>query len=168
MRTPPFSDIDRPIDPPPRRTVRLQAKWLERRSYRCAWREPGPDDGADELAAYDGARPPTVKLDAAAEAAAQAYRRTADLADCLITLRRQFDNDLDRALIALVLGLSDLDGRRRRRPARGLNILSLADISGIPRETVRRKLAQMQAAGRVRRAADGLFHLGEGDPPLRI
>ena len=47
---------------------------------------------------------------------------------------------------------------RRRR---GLNALSLADITQIPRETTRRKLLALVERGYLVREPDGLFTLGE-------
>ena len=47
---------------------------------------------------------------------------------------------------------------RRRR---GLNALSLAEITQIPRETARRKLLALVERGYLVREGDGLFTLGE-------
>jgi hypothetical protein len=40
----------------------------------------------------------------------------------------------------------------------GLRSSDLAHITGVPRETVRRKLERLQASGRVRRHEDGRWH----------
>jgi DNA-binding transcriptional ArsR family regulator len=40
----------------------------------------------------------------------------------------------------------------------GLRASDLAQLTGVPRETVRRKLERLQAAGRVRRHEDGRWH----------
>ena len=88
----------------------------------------------------------------------------------LVQLRNQVDGDLDLVLVLAVIGsrtqagqwspsLVDLermthesDPDANRFP---INIQSVADFSGIPRETVRRKVKTLQAKGWVTRAADG-------------
>ena len=47
------------------------------------------------------------------------------------------------------------------REPRGLNALSLSEITGIPRESARRKLLILAANGYLNRDADGLFTLGD-------
>lgn len=90
----------------------------------------------------------------------------------LTRLRGRYDGDLDQFLIHLVFMLTDLASANamvearvkgavtviRRR--RGLNVLSLADITRIPRESVRRKLALMVDRGLVVREPDGLYYPG--------
>jgi hypothetical protein len=83
----------------------------------------------------------------------------------LVTLRRDFDGDLDAMLVLLTLSLGterqdwakalmgDLDPPK---PGRLTNTQSIAQASGIPRETVRRKLETMQARGWIER--DGTGH----------
>jgi len=88
----------------------------------------------------------------------------------LIQLRSRFDGDLDLALVLAVIGsrtmperwtpaLTDL-GRMTEsdRPNANqvpINLQSVADFSGIPRETVRRKVKLLQDRGWISRAADG-------------
>jgi hypothetical protein len=82
----------------------------------------------------------------------------------LVTLRRDFDGDLDAMLVLLTLSL----GTDRRdwakallgeldpsSPGRLTNTQSIAQASGIPRETVRRKLDAMQSRGWVERDGKG-------------
>lgn len=96
------------------------------------------------------------------------YRWGGLLSSTLIRIRGRFQGDLDQYLIYLVFLLNDLSreisskGRvaGRRPEARGLNALSIAEITGIPRETARRKLQMLVAEGYVDRAVDGLYYLG--------
>lgn len=100
------------------------------------------------------------------------YKWGGHLSTVLIKLRRTFNGDLDQFLIYLVFMLAELSrarameealakgaGRVVSRP-RGLNALSLADITRIPRESVRRKLAALSASGHVTRGEDGLYYPG--------
>lgn len=88
----------------------------------------------------------------------------------LIQLRTQFDGDLDLALVLSVIGsrtqperwtpsLTELgrmtDADHPKSNQAPINLQSVADFSGIPRETVRRKLNVLQDRGWVTRAADG-------------
>ena len=82
------------------------------------------------------------------------------LARLLVTLRDDFNGDLDAMLVLLTVSL----GTERRNWVEGLlgqaeqagavrvtNTLSIAHATGIPRETVRRKLDAMEAKGWVAR-----------------
>ncbi len=88
----------------------------------------------------------------------------------LVQLRKRFDGDLDLALVLAVIGsrtqpehwtpeLTELGAMTHASTPEGrqlpINIQSVADYSGIPRETVRRKVAILQDRGWVARAADG-------------
>lgn len=87
------------------------------------------------------------------------------LTDYLIVSRRQSD-DLDRQLVLLVImlrsamarGFADipsdrvLSGDLDVLPTLWTNIRSIADSTGIPRETVRRKVNDLIQAGLVRRS----------------
>lgn len=102
------------------------------------------------------------------------YKWGGSFSAVLVRLRGRYDGDLDQFLIHLVFMLTELASANavaearakgattviRRR--RGLNILSLADITRIPRESVRRKLATMVEQGLVVREPDGLFYPGPG------
>lgn len=94
----------------------------------------------------------------------------AALADLLICLRRQFDGDLDAMLVLLVIAIgaraenweARLLGRSERPAAqRPVNTQSIADISGIPRESVRRKLVALADRGWIVREMGGCWRLGE-------
>lgn len=102
------------------------------------------------------------------------YSWGSSLSAMLVRVRDRFDGDLDQYLIHLVFVLAELAEAKaaaRARPrgvqarppgARGLNALSIAEITRIPRETTRRKLKALVRSGRVHRDADGLYRLGGG------
>lgn len=82
----------------------------------------------------------------------------------LVTLRRDFGGDLDAMLVLLTLSLGTdrTDWAQTLfvayapvRQTRLTNTQSIAQATGIPRETVRRKLEAMQARGWVRRDEAG-------------
>jgi hypothetical protein len=88
----------------------------------------------------------------------------------LVQLRTRFDGDLDLALVLAVIGgrtqperwtpsLTELgrmiDADHPNSNQVPINLQSVADFSGIPRETVRRKVNVLQRRGWVTRAADG-------------
>ncbi|MBK1706466.1 hypothetical protein [Halochromatium glycolicum] len=90
--------------------------------------------------------------------------------DLLVTLRRHFDGDLDRMLVLAIIGsrtLKDdsIEGlcyehfmrlERRGEPA-PINVQSIADHSGIPRETVRRKVKELLHTGWIIRRDKGFL-----------
>ena len=100
------------------------------------------------------------------------YRWGRLLSSTLIRLRSRFDGDFDQYLIYMVFVLSDMsrrasnssssqtDSSNIRRDV-GLNTLSIADITEIPRETARRKLRLLVQAGYLKRGANQLYYLGE-------
>ncbi|MFP1632877.1 hypothetical protein ACLB6G_14180 [Zhengella sp. ZM62] len=88
----------------------------------------------------------------------------------LTQLRARFDGDLDLLLVLAVIGDRTrpenwspelLTHRQMTHPGddehlqQPINIQSIADYSGIPRETVRRKVAVLQEKGWIIRDADG-------------
>jgi hypothetical protein len=88
--------------------------------------------------------------------------------DLLVTLRRQFDGDLDRMLVLAIIGARTLsrgqiDGlcydrfmaTERPGEAAPINVQSIADYSGIPRETVRRKVNDLVRLGWIIRSDKG-------------
>lgn len=92
----------------------------------------------------------------------------------LTRLRASFDGDLDAALMMAVIGSAALP--RGRMPDdlsfdafqgmdkrdvfyTPLNTLSVAQITGIPRETARRKLAMMERRGWIDKDAQGYWHV---------
>lgn len=103
------------------------------------------------------------------DAARFLYRWGGHLSATLIRIRSRFDGDLDQYLLYLVFLLAEMSDALPRGPRppptfrrrRGLNALSLADITQIPRETTRRKLLALVERGYLVREDDGLFTLGE-------
>lgn len=97
------------------------------------------------------------------------YRWGGHLSTALVRIRSKFDGDLDQCLLYLIFLLAELSESMPRGPRppqtfrrhRGLNALSLAEITQIPRETARRKLLALVERGYLVREGDGLFTLGE-------
>lgn len=94
------------------------------------------------------------------------YRWSGQFSSVLIRTRARFDGDLDQYVLYLTFLLSALadslngeSGAPRR--SRGLNALSLSEITGIPRESARRKLLLLAANGYLNRDDDGLFTLAD-------
>jgi hypothetical protein len=86
----------------------------------------------------------------------------------LITCRKVFGGDIDMFLVLAVIGDRTFSqrhadqaldyeafryGRGEKTPSLDINLRSIADFSGIPRETVRRKINQLLKAGMGRQAA---------------
>ena len=91
-----------------------------------------------------------------------AYRYA--FARLMVTLRRDFDGDLDAMLVLLTLSLGTdrenwaevlLGNFEHSAQVRLTNTQSIAAASGIPRESVRRKLETMRARGWVERDEKG-------------
>jgi len=89
--------------------------------------------------------------------------------ELLVQLRRQFDGDLDRMLVLGIIGSRTLargrvegmsydefmsSARPDNEPA-PINLQSIADYSGIPRETVRRKVRDLEQQGWIIRRDNG-------------
>lgn len=92
--------------------------------------------------------------------------------ELLVELRSRFDGDLDRMIVLAVIGARtmplsrtrDLDfgqfmgGGLKPEAPRPINVQSIAEYSGIPRETVRRKVRALEAAGLVERHESGYLY----------
>lgn len=89
------------------------------------------------------------------------YKISKTLSASLIDLRKMFFGDLDLLLIYLVFAMGDLSRRADGGEPRGINALSVADITLIPRETTRRKLRELAAGDFLHCGCDGLWYLGE-------
>jgi hypothetical protein len=79
----------------------------------------------------------------------------------LTDVSRVFGADLQSVLIIEVIGQNALSARIRgdgKEPV-GINASSIADVTGIPRETVRRKLVPLTERGWIARESDGLWRL---------
>lgn len=96
-----------------------------------------------------------------------------NLVTLLIAARKEFDGDLDMFLILAVVGDRTFSAHKADHTLTfsswqsnslphlapdDINIRSIADFSGIPRETVRRKLAALSERGWIARNDDGVLH----------
>jgi len=93
------------------------------------------------------------------------------LCELLIVLRKQFMGDLDLMLILAIIGSRALPARqsssmtyaefisdeRENRIVQPINIQSIAECSGIARETVRRKVKKLEELGLVERNSEGML-----------
>jgi len=93
----------------------------------------------------------------------ESYSVGCRLFEILRQVRDAHQGDFDAYLILYSLVLAETYETQVRRPinggesgTRGLNLLSVAEITGIPRETVRRKIVKLVDAGSVARD-EGLF-----------
>lgn len=93
------------------------------------------------------------------------YRRLSGFSATLIDLRERFDGDMDCFLIYLIVLLDDLSSasRRQQRAEVGVSALSIGEITGIPRETVRRKIATMVDGGMLRREHGCQYHVANDE-----
>jgi hypothetical protein len=115
----------------------------ERTAEQPSWRAPEP-----------------VQLDQ--EGARFLYRWGGRLSETLVRIRSRFHGDLDQYLLYLVFILSEISGNGGQSvKRRGLNALSLSEITQIPRETARRKLLALAEDGYLKRDAEGLYYLGD-------
>jgi hypothetical protein len=100
------------------------------------------------------------------------------LVDHLTDLSRSYGGDLQQVMVLAIIGQRWLQARREMDGdaldtlrATAISASRLADVTGIPRETVRRKLALMQAKGWVAQGPDGAWFLaldpGGRDLPVR-
>jgi hypothetical protein len=106
-----------------------------------------------------------------ANAPLRAEALLAPLVELLSEARTTFDGDLDKFLIMLVVAIRAAGHKdfaeavRQRRaaggapvfPSLGVNIQSIADSIGAPKETVRRKVTDLVAAGWIERRGNDLF-----------
>jgi hypothetical protein len=85
--------------------------------------------------------------------------------EALIALRMHLASDLDRALILLTLSASaarEGSSLARLQPSEDAsNASAIARITGIPRESVRRKLKAMREDGWVVRDTDNNWHVSQ-------
>jgi hypothetical protein len=91
----------------------------------------------------------------------------------LADVSRVFEADLQSVLVLAVVGQMALDARIKsnfhehgelpenllKGPSPRINALSIAEVTGIPRETVRRKLESLAERGWVARNSKGLWHI---------
>jgi hypothetical protein len=93
----------------------------------------------------------------------------------MVEFRRHFDGDMDEMLVLSAIGertltpqrtaglsyVQFLNGRRNESKKGRINTQSISDSTGIPRESVRRKVARLMDRGWVRRNEDGTFEVTE-------
>lgn len=91
--------------------------------------------------------------------------------ELLITLRQHFGGDLDLMLVLAIIGSRTLHARRAEGLSYGdfsngarsdvalypINLQSVAECSGIPRETVRRKVRELEKLGWIERLEGGVL-----------
>jgi hypothetical protein len=89
--------------------------------------------------------------------------------ELMVALRQHFGGDLDRVLVLAIIGsrhlsrrgIADMSyshfmsGDQSEPTPAPINTQSIADYSGIPRETVRRKVRDLEALGWIRRTEQG-------------
>jgi hypothetical protein len=96
------------------------------------------------------------------------------LFESLLQVRRLHNGDLEEYLILYALVLTATYDRLERPDvvgvgceAKGLNLLSISEITGVPRETARRKIYRLMQAGSVLKCDDGLYHyIGDGEDDI--
>ncbi len=105
---------------------------------------------------------------------------TEGLIESLTNLRAAFGNDMDKIVVLAVIGQSaqrlvspgrsfdeTLDGARFAMPDNAAtNVQSIADSTGIPRESVRRKVGELVEAGWIERLPNGTVRIS-GDAAIR-
>ena len=88
---------------------------------------------------------------------------TEHLADC----SRVFDGDLQQVLLLGLIGQVHLEHHRRNdgdvQHVRGLSASRLSDVTGIPRQTVRRKLAILAGRGWIEETTPGSWRIKMAD-----
>jgi len=128
-------------------------------------REAGRETSADGVNVTPNAEPVPGYLDQ--DVSRFFYRWGGHLSSTLVRIRSRFDGDLDQYLLYLIFLLSELSQsiaaghEPSQAERRGLNALSLSDITQIPRETARRKLLALAERGYLLRDESGLFMLGD-------
>ena len=95
------------------------------------------------------------------------------LCELLIVLRQQFFGDLDLMLILAIISSRTLPARQannmtytefisddsKHRADKPINIQSIAECSGIPRETVRRKVRKLEELDFIERDCNGMLKI---------
>jgi hypothetical protein len=100
------------------------------------------------------------------------------LVEHLTDLSRSYGGDFQQIMVLAIIGQRRLHARHDREDTGGskdgamaISASRLADVTGIPRETVRRKLALMHAKGWLTQGPDGSWSLavdeGGRDLPVR-
>lgn len=80
------------------------------------------------------------------------------MSEHLVDCARAFDGDLAQMLVLAIIGQSHLHAVRAQLGAPvayGISALRIADVTGLPRETTRRKLAKLEQRGWIVHGNDG-------------
>lgn len=87
----------------------------------------------------------------------------------LLDVSRVFEGDLQMMLVLAVMGQAYLHGDERGREQSPISASRLADVTGIPRQTVRRKLVLLAERGWVEQTEIGAWVLTKAgrDPVAR-
>lgn len=84
---------------------------------------------------------------------------TAHLSD----VSRVFDGDLQEMLIMAIIGQVYLHADGLGRQSAPISASRLSDVTGVPRQTVRRKLESLKGRGWIEKTEDGGWRLIEND-----
>lgn len=95
----------------------------------------------------------------------EAYQVINKVSETLVYLRKIFDGDMDCLLIYLIVLLDDLSSASAQmvRLNTGVSALSISNITGIARETVRRKIGFLVKSGMLRRERNSNYHINNRD-----
>lgn len=85
------------------------------------------------------------------------------LTEHLADASRAFGGDLQEMLVLAVIGQTALQSVAQGRENAQISASSLSDVTGIPRQTVRRKLASLMARGWVEQTEDSGWRLVRRD-----
>lgn len=72
---------------------------------------------------------------------------------------RAFDGDLQEVLILSIIAQAAVDGRRSKGFPKQVNASRIADVTGIPRQTVRRKLVKLGERGWIRQNPNATWEM---------
>lgn len=101
------------------------------------------------------------------------YRAVQFIVEHLVDVSKAFDGDLQEMLVLAVIGQMSLHAHNtqpERLDLPGISASRLADVTGIARQTVRRKLAHLAARGWIEQGSDAAWRLirqGDGSPARR-
>jgi DNA-binding MarR family transcriptional regulator len=90
------------------------------------------------------------------------YRTVQFIVEHLLDVSKAFDGDLQEMLVLAVIGQVSLHARANqpeRSDLPGISASRLADVTGIARQTVRRKLASLAARGWIEQGSDSSWRL---------
>ena len=140
-------------------------------------RRLGAEDGARtrRAGAGEAARVATLVEGFGRDPEGFQYRWVEFLMQHLVHVSRFFEGDLQQMMVLALIGQMRLralrtaraegeEGARAPAERTGITAMRLSDASGIPRETVRRKLRVLEARGWIARDAEGFWHIAVDEP----